>query len=95
MKVNGDAIYGTAAGPFKTPPAWGRATSKNGRLYLHIFDWPAGGNFVFTPPVATARLLASSSKPLSVTAAADGSVIHLPAQAPDPVATVVVVEPRR
>jgi alpha-L-fucosidase len=95
MKVNGEAIYGTTAGPFKTPPAWGRVTSKNGKMYLHMFEWPAGGTFSFTSPLATAQLLGSSGKPLTVDASPDGSVIHLPAQAPDPVATVVVVEPKR
>jgi len=95
MKVNGEAIYGTTAGPFATPPEWGRATSKAGALYLHLFNWPADGNFAFSRPVKSARLLASSSRALTVTAAPDGSVIHLPVQAPDPVATVVVVEPAR
>ena len=31
MQVNGEAIYGTTAGPFTTPLPWGRATSKAGR----------------------------------------------------------------
>ena len=52
MDVNGDAIYGTHAGPFTRLP-WGRATSKqlvNGgyRLYLHVFDWPTSGE-LFIP----------------------------------------------
>jgi len=51
MEVNGDAIYGTQAGPFTRLP-WGRATSKQVdggyRLYLHVFDWPADGK-LFIP----------------------------------------------
>ena len=51
MQVNGDAIYGTQAGPFTRLP-WGRATSKQTddgeRLYLHVFDWPANGE-LFIP----------------------------------------------
>jgi len=47
MEVNGEATYGTKAGPFSNLP-WGRATSKRladgtHRLYLHVFDWPATG----------------------------------------------------
>jgi alpha-L-fucosidase len=44
MKVNGEAIYGTSANPFKQPD-WGRCTRKNvgnkELLYLHIFETPA------------------------------------------------------
>ncbi len=39
MKVNGEAIYGTSASPFRKLP-WGRCTQKPGKLYLHVFDWP-------------------------------------------------------
>lgn len=46
MSVNGDAIYGTEASPFKELE-WGRCTqsqTENGtRLYLHVFDWPIDG----------------------------------------------------
>jgi alpha-L-fucosidase len=95
MKVNGEAIYGTTAGPFSTPPDWGRATAKNGKLFLHVFNWPADGNFPFNAPVRSAWLLTDPSKSLQVTAAAVGSIVHLPAQAPDPIASVIVVEPGR
>jgi len=47
MQVNGEAIYGTQAGPFTRLP-WGRATAKvmedgTHRLYLHVFEWPEKG----------------------------------------------------
>jgi len=54
MKVNGDAIYGTTAGPFRTQLAWGRATAKPGKLYLHVFNWPTNG--ALTLPGYTARV---------------------------------------
>ena len=52
MKLNGESIYGTQAGPFPRLP-WGRASGKvidNGgcRLYLHVFKWPEGGE-LFVP----------------------------------------------
>ncbi len=49
LKVNGEAIYGTSASPFKSL-AWGRCTTKAGKLYLHVFDWPADGRL--TIPMA-------------------------------------------
>jgi alpha-L-fucosidase len=46
MKVNGDAIYGTDASPFRAV-SWGRVTQKPAKggtdLFLHVFDWPANG----------------------------------------------------
>jgi alpha-L-fucosidase len=41
MKVNGESIYGTTASPF-AKLAWGRATQKPGKIYLHVFNWPDG-----------------------------------------------------
>ncbi len=51
MRVNGEAIRGTAASPFPKKFAWGRVTAKSlrgshrdaTRLYLHVFEWPADG----------------------------------------------------
>jgi alpha-L-fucosidase len=51
MRVNGEAIHGTTASPFTKKFPWGRVTMrslkgewKDGtRLYLHVFEWPAGG----------------------------------------------------
>ena len=49
MKVNGEAIYGTTASPFKRLP-WGRCTKKltadGATLYLHVFNWPADGKLL-------------------------------------------------
>src|SRR6266850_7578149 len=44
MKRNGESIYGTTASPFASQLSFGRATSKPGRVYLEVFDWPADGN---------------------------------------------------
>ena len=95
MKVNGDAIYGTTAGPFKTQLPWGRATSKTGKLYLHVFNWPADGVLNvpgYSANVEHAYLLADPRTPLTTEADAAGLRIRVPAAAPDPVATVIVLE---
>jgi alpha-L-fucosidase len=95
MKVNGEAIYGTTAGPFATQPSWGRATSKPGRLYLHVFDWPTDGALEvpsFGHAVKEARLLASPDTPLTVRTSSSGLSIAVPAAAPDKVASVIELE---
>ena len=97
MKLNGEAIYGTRASPFSKAPAWGRVTQKPGTLYLHVFDWPKDGRLVLTEKgigtVAKAYLLADLQRaPLEVTQNQDGLTVAVPAQSPDPVATVVVLE---
>ena len=41
LRVNGESIYGTTASPLP-PQSWGRTTVKGAKLYLHVFNWPAG-----------------------------------------------------
>jgi alpha-L-fucosidase len=93
MKVNSEAIYGTSASPFRKL-SYGKCTQKPGRLYLHVFQWPADGRLVvpIRNQVARAYLLADRNRALVVTAADDGMRISVPAAAPDPVASVIVVE---
>ena len=92
-RANGEAIYGTAASPFAKLP-WGRCTRKPGTLYLHVFDWPQDGRLVvpgLKSSVRSARLLAGG-EPLRVESKGNDKLIHLPASAPDPVASVIRVE---
>ncbi|MBU0640333.1 MAG: alpha-L-fucosidase [Planctomycetes bacterium] len=100
MSVNGEAIYGTQASPFREPP-WGRCTQKTlaadaTRLYLHVFNWPADGRLVvpgiFNEPRAAALL--ADKQPLKVTRDEDALVVQLPPQAPDPITSVVVLDVR-
>lgn len=97
MKVNGEAIYGTTSSPFAHLP-WGRCTSKMGRsgatLYLHVFEWPADGKLVvpgLANEVKSAKLLAGRGR-LATNRTADGLVISVPAQAPDPISSTVVLK---
>ncbi len=96
LKVNGEAIYGTTAGPFDKAPAWGRVTAKPGKLFLHVFDWPKDGRLAvagWKDKVKAAYLLADPEHaPLKTEAAADGLVVAVPDKPLDPVATVVVLE---
>jgi len=97
MKVNGEAIYGTTATPFKRLP-WGRCTTKvsggDTTLFLHVFNWPADGKLVvpgLKNSVKSARLLTGGKK-LKSSATADGVVVEVPATAPDKISSTVVLK---
>jgi len=49
LRVNGEAIYGTTAGPYAVRPAWGTATRKGSRIYLIVTDWPRDGGRIELP----------------------------------------------
>jgi alpha-L-fucosidase len=93
LKVNQEAIYGTTASPFPYL-SWGRSTRKGQKLFLHVFDYPANGELrvPMANKISRAYLLANSAKSLTITPGKQVSTIKLPAQAPDPINTVVVVE---
>ncbi|MGA3170748.1 MAG: alpha-L-fucosidase [Chthoniobacteraceae bacterium] len=95
LKVNGESVYGTTASPFEMQPPWGRVTQKGGKVYLHVFAWPEEGKLVVPIPngVKQAYLVADPNHAaLSVTPSDHGTTILLPAQAPDPIDTVIALE---
>jgi alpha-L-fucosidase len=98
-KVNGVAIYGTTTSPFKNLP-WGRCTKKldapkrgQTTLYLHVFDWPADGQLLVPGLKNDVRKVYSfaSGKRLTYEHSAEGLKISLPATAPDPVSSTIVL----
>ncbi len=93
MDVNGDAIYGTTASPFKRL-SWGRCTQKPGTLYLHVFNWPKNGQLVvpISNSIQRAFLLAERDNSLTTQKSEAGQTIFLPETAPDRIASVVAVE---
>ncbi len=93
LRVNGEAIYGTSAGPF-VQLSWGTATRKGNKLFLHVFDWPADGKLKvpLQNNAKSAALLVAPDKPLVVTRESQRLVIAVPAAAPDAVDAVVVLE---
>jgi alpha-L-fucosidase len=99
MKINGVAIYGTKASPFKSLP-WGRCTQKatadGATLFLHVFDWPKDGRLLvpgLKNKVAKSYLLAAKG-PIAVTTKSgpEGVTISVPALAPNPVSSTVVLQ---
>lgn len=101
MKTNSECIYGTQASPFKMEFKWGNITQKQGKLYLGIFNWPAGDFYLegLKNKVRKIYLLSDKrQKPLSFKEYYNSDIDHhrikidLPKEAPDKVVSVVVVE---
>jgi alpha-L-fucosidase len=93
VSANAESIYGTSAGPFHRL-SWGCATRKGDKLYLHVFKWPQDGKLrvPLKNQAKFASLLAKPAGKLTVTAESQRLIIDLPAQAPDPVDSVVVLQ---
>src|SRR5205809_6077120 len=86
MNENGEAIYGTTASPFPSQLSFGRATSKPGRVYLHVFDWPADGKLqvpAWGKTVKKAYLLAEPKTALKFMQSGEGMTIQTPMKGPD------------
>ena len=95
MAVNGEAIYGTTASPFERP-AWGRYTEKKGKIYAHVFEWPADGVLLVPTgrmQVTRVYLLADPDRTLLKTERGPGGLtIHVPPEAPDAIVPVIAIE---
>jgi alpha-L-fucosidase len=95
LQVNGEAIYGTIPGPIQGVD-WCRSTVRPGKIYLHVFDWPADGRIKINEAmqgISRAYLLSDSSQTTLPVSRADGNIIISgPVSAPDPANTVIVLE---
>lgn len=96
MKVNGESISGTTGSPFPRQLPWGRCTSRPGRLYLHVFDWPADGKLAvpgLRNAITRAFLLSDPQRSrLKVSVEDLGAVLEVPVTAPDPINSVIILE---
>lgn len=99
VKVNSDAVYGTGPSPFPYELPWGIITTKPGKVYLHVFDWPQAKLSLFglKSKVKNAYLLSGKTK-LKFSQPNDSANDHyaisidLPATAPDKNDSVIVLE---
>ncbi len=98
MRVNGEAIYGTSASPFKRL-SFGRCTQQpagaDTKLYLHVFDWPADGKLVLpglaNKPLGAELVVAGERPQLRVEQVGDDVVVAVPQTAPDAISSTVRV----
>jgi len=103
----GPTAFGPEAGSFSPTekdsrgqpvfiPEWKwRCTTKPGRLYIHLFEWP-GGTFTLAgvqARVTKAYLLADPGRqPLGISQDGATVSVSLPQAAPDPIASVLCLE---
>jgi len=72
---------------------WGRATLKDDRIHLHVFDWPSTGKLeIPTFPVIANKISLQSGEPLTFIQNGQKLEISLPNQAPDADVSVLVVD---
>ena len=111
LQVNGEAVYGTGPTPFgaelkssatldahfqyQKPAGW-RCTTKPGKLYIHLFDWPQGSFRLdgVKGKVTGARLLAAPRHKLKFKQQGSAVVVSLPAVAPGELANVLALDVR-
>ncbi len=101
LSVNGESIYGSQAFDLvKNQHDWGKITCKQNpdgstKLYLHVYNWPLSQILPLTgikeKPVK-AYLLAKPETSLINSSKGVVTEIELPADAPDPLVSVVVLE---
>ncbi len=90
--VKGKTGYGKEA-DVSSGNDW-RCTTKAGKIYLHVFKWPATGTFELLglkSKVNAAYLLAGREQ-LKFTQTETGVTLTLPAAAPDKIASVICLE---
>jgi len=108
LKINGEAVYGCSGTAFgdeygkfsledgkKTfipnPVVW-RSTTKPGKVFIHIFNWPLDG-MINLPPmnqqIRKVRFLHSRRSHLNFSQQENGITLHLPNKTPDPVLSVI------
>lgn len=92
IEKNKESVYGTSYSAF---PAltWGECTTKPGKLYLHVFDWPK--NSILRVPgldakISSIKLLACGTD-LKYASEAGDVMVTLPREMPDSLDTVLVV----
>ena len=109
LRVNGEAIYGTGPTPFgaelkpsgihdahfqyQKPAGW-RCTTKPGKIYIHMFDWPQGSFLLedVEGKVTGVRLLVAPQHKLKFKQNGSAVVVWLSAVAPGEFANVLALD---
>ena len=95
MDINSEAIYATESTPFAHDFSWGTATTKPGKIYLHIHHWPADGKVAINGlrnAVKKAYLLQDRGKALDVTQNGASVSVALPEKFRNEILPVVALE---
>lgn len=95
INKNKESIYGST--PTTLPvQSWGVVTQREDKLYLHVFNWPKDGRLLvggLKNEIRRAYCLNNQKKNFATARITlEDLAIELPAQAPDPVNSVIVIE---
>jgi alpha-L-fucosidase len=92
LESNGEAIYGSSASPIDKP-SWGRLTTNPEKqtYYLHVLTWPDNGILEVDglPHRVTSAQLLADEKELPLHQEGKKLKLEIPAEAPDPIASVI------
>jgi alpha-L-fucosidase len=93
LAANGEAIYSTRPGPIQDVH-WCRSTRKGNKIYWHILDWPTDGKLrvQWTGATKAYWLTDPTQSPLPIDQSNGMLSLDGPRQAPDAIATVIVLE---
>lgn len=91
MDANAESIRGTSASPLATTPFDGRITTKGKTRYLHVFKRPESGT-ISVPFAAKKATLLAGGAALTIRSGDQETTIELPAELPDPIASVIRLE---
>lgn len=95
LRRNGDSVYATGANPLGEV-AWGRITAKDdGRLFLHVFERPAGGELRLRAPGQWRARLLDGGATLRTRRDGDELAVALPATPGDSIDTVIELAPAK
>jgi alpha-L-fucosidase len=95
MNIYSPSIYGTTRSPYTMEPEWGFYTKKQGKLFVHVFSWPADGLLTvpsLTNSISKIYLLNDKTKSLKYTLSNGNILISLPVNAPNLTNSVVVID---
>jgi alpha-L-fucosidase len=99
LRTNQESVYGAGPSPFSYELPWGIITTKPGKIYLHVFNWPQKPLTLYglKSKVTSATLLATKMK-LKFAQREDKTLDHdeltirLPATAPDKNDSVIALD---
>jgi alpha-L-fucosidase len=99
LEKNGEAIYSVSGCLLRNPPEWGAVTGREGKLYIHIFDWRPG-EFTLTglPNKVKAVRILANGETLPFTQKKDPASgldilsLTLPPEAPDKAVSVIELD---
>ena len=94
MERNGEAIYGTVAGPSVNNPSWGAISMKGETLYCMVKEWPKGELRIpgLRNEIRGVRILGAENAKVEVGRDGDFITLALPAKAPEDTVSVVAVD---